>query len=262
MVAYKLQEDKAIKDGKQFEGSVLTISILEGQNVPFDESNIGFKIGDRSQSSMYATGAYPSYNAQLKFMGVATNETITILINDNSGSVAPLTSNMQVSNLSNQRIHDIWVEFREKKTSNLKASGIVTKVHFQLQYVFCRSKIAEEAANEWKNQVTQETNNLNTKKNDLKSLYSNFDFLTTLGQRQGGLVGLKTGAGYVKTVNSKGNFRATIYWLADKAPSCDFKNLCIYWDHSGSEFDSNFRHERICDPQSGHWTLDRTYLLH
>ena len=182
---------------------------MEGQNIPFEESQLVVYAGNQIQKTESVSGAFPTFNSTISFNRISTKSHIILKLEDVDEMLPEFEINFSLSRLNDQKIHDRWVEFQWKHSEE-NDNRPLPKVHIQFQHIYCRSKVADEVTQQWRLQIKQYQRTLNIIKKDLNMLYSPQDFLVSIGRRTEGLQGLQSNKVNSSNVILKGNNRTQI----------------------------------------------------
>lgn len=169
------------KQGRGFRDSILTLNVLDAQNLQFDSSVVTVIFKDQKYASEIGNTNFPIYNSSFQFKEVDLKDTIDILVNTVSQDIDDeqhYKGVIKAEDLTDQKIHELWLPLtlRNKKTD--------AKLHMNVQYIYSQVRITQEAIRGWDELI----NDLEVKnqklRQDLQELYRPYDLITTIGTNE------------------------------------------------------------------------------
>lgn len=135
-----------------FANSKLLISIMDAQLIPYDTSVVTSNFGETPQISSQSQGQFPIYNSQFEFAHVDFKDVIELRVTPGEGESdeqPAYTASLKAADLSDQKIHELWLPLflKNKRTSS--------KIHITTQYIFSQAQIGMEAMSKWDETITE-----------------------------------------------------------------------------------------------------------
>ena len=170
-----MQEDNIEKESRLYDHSTMVATVIEAQNVGFGLSSVTLSVHSQAMSTPTAQGAFPQFNVQFRFAGAHINDALAVVLHDAQNELDTMSGTLPVRELVDQKIHDLWVPLR---SAQREAADV--RVHIQVQYVFSKAKICEEAIGNWRLLIEDYERQSEKFRRDLDQMYRPFDFLATI----------------------------------------------------------------------------------
>ncbi len=179
LTQFKLAEDKLAQDKRPLtEASTLVVTVIEAQNVEYNQSCITVKAGGREHTTSYSDSAQPQFNQQFTFNGLSLSDNLEVILQSGESEHYVLHGVQPVGELQDQKIHDKWLTVTADQTGRS-----ITKVHLQYQYTYLKSKLCQEAIDNWREHIANLTMKNEQNERDLAQMYQGFDFLESIAKK-------------------------------------------------------------------------------
>jgi hypothetical protein len=160
------------------DSSTLIATVIEAQNVEFNHSSVTIRAGGREYSTPYSDSSQPQFNAQFTFNGLAPTDSLEIVLNSAENELYSLKGLQSVRELEDQKIHDKWLSVGVDPGQR---SG--TRIHLQFQYTYLKSRLCQEAIDNWRQHIQVLTLKNEQNEKDLAQMYQGFDFLESIAMK-------------------------------------------------------------------------------
>lgn len=153
-------------------------TVIEAQNVEFQHSSVTLRAGGREFGTPYYETSQPQFNAQFTFNGLALGDSVEVVLNAGENELYALKGVQPVRELEDQKIHDKWLAVGVDPGAR---SGV--RVHLQFQYTYLKSRLCQEAIDNWRQHIQVLTLKNEQNERDLAQLYQGFDFLESIARK-------------------------------------------------------------------------------
>lgn len=154
------------------------VTVIEAANVEYDHTSVTVRAGGKEHTTPYSETSQPQFNSQFTFNGLALNDAIEVVLNSADNELYTLKGVQPVAELDDQKIHDKWLP-----VSTDPGQRSNTRVHLQYQYTYLKSKLCQEAIENWEQHIQNLTLKNEQNEKDLAQMYQGFDFLESIAKK-------------------------------------------------------------------------------